>query len=180
MLQINLLLLIVSILCLETMAQQGGANSAKNGQGTDPKLVKTECLASNEDLSTFHCLPVQPLRIPCVDTEVQRCPEWAGMGECSKNPQYMLIHCRKSCHSCIGLHHGDVLQIAPSEELRSQVLQRLVETQEYQHKLAEHSVETLKTCINKHELCTHWSIVGECQANPHYMQRECPAACQTC
>lgn len=71
-------------------------------------------------------------------------------------------------------------KIAPSEETRSQVLQRLVETQEYQHKMAAHSVETLKTCVNKHELCTHWSIVGECETNAHYMQRECPAACRTC
>ncbi len=142
--------------------------------------VKTECLASNEDFSAFHCLPVEPLRIPCVDAEVQQCPDWASRGECSKNPQYMLIHCRKSCQSCIGLHQGDVLQIAPSEETRSQVLQRLVETQEYQHQKAENSVESLKTCVNKHEMCTHWSIIGECETNEHYMKRECPAACKKC
>lgn len=142
--------------------------------------AKTECLASNEELSSFHCLPAEPVRVPCVDAKVDECPQWKEKGECSKNPQYMLIHCRKSCQSCIGLHQGGVLQIAPSEETRAQVLQRLVETQEYQHWQAERSVASLNTCINKHELCTHWSLAGECEVNAHYMNRECPAACRTC
>lgn len=92
------------------MAQGANTNPGRNGKATEHPNVKTECLAANEDLSAFHCLPMEPLRIPCVDAEVKSCPEWAQLGECSKNPQYMLIHCRKSCHSCIGLHQGDVLQ----------------------------------------------------------------------
>jgi hypothetical protein len=143
------------------------------------KLPKTECLASDEDLTSFHCLPTEPLRIACIDTNAE-CPKWAQGGECPKNPQFMLIECRKSCQSCIALHHGDKLQIAPHDDNRPQVLQKLVETQEYQHKQAEKKVELLKTCLNKDELCTHWSLIGECESNPTFMQRECAPACRVC
>ena len=30
------------------------------------------------------------------------CPVWAGHGECSKNPAFMLAKCRKSCDPCGG------------------------------------------------------------------------------
>jgi len=28
------------------------------------------------------------------------CPEWANLGECKKNPQYMNLYCKKSCKKC--------------------------------------------------------------------------------
>jgi hypothetical protein len=143
------------------------------------EVANTECLASDEDLTSFHCLPMEPLRIACIDTE-EDCSEWAKKGECPKNPQFMLINCRKSCDSCISLHHGDTLQIAPDDKTRRQVLKKLVETQEYQHKEAERAVKTLKTCVNKHEMCTQWSLQGECESNASFMQQECAPACRTC
>ena len=36
----------------------------------------------------------------CVDYN-QRCYLWAGRGECSKNPNYMLQMCAKSCGQCV-------------------------------------------------------------------------------
>ena len=30
------------------------------------------------------------------------CPVWAGHGECSENPAFMLAKCRKSCDPCGG------------------------------------------------------------------------------
>jgi len=35
----------------------------------------------------------------CVDEE-ERCPFWAEVGECAKNPSYMLVACVKSCDRC--------------------------------------------------------------------------------
>jgi hypothetical protein len=84
----------------------------------------------------------------------------------SKNPQYMKVQCRKSCHSCVSLHHGDVPQIAPDEQSKLRVLQRLYETQEYLHREAEGNVEILHRCFNKHEECTYWFLRGECEINP--------------
>ena len=27
----------------------------------------------------------------------EKCPGWADVGECAKNPNYMLVYCKKSC-----------------------------------------------------------------------------------
>jgi 2OG-Fe(II) oxygenase superfamily/ShK domain-like len=35
-------------------------------------------------------------------------------------------------------------------------------------------------CRNRHEHCTAWAMLGECQANVKFMTRECPVACHTC
>mmetsp|Transcript_6467 Transcript_6467/g.18204 ORF Transcript_6467/g.18204 Transcript_6467/m.18204 type:complete len:329 (-) Transcript_6467:1154-2140(-) len=35
-------------------------------------------------------------------------------------------------------------------------------------------------CKNRHELCTFWQVIGECEANKSYMQTQCAAACHTC
>ena len=145
-----------------------------------PKVAKTECLPSKEDYTQFHCLSTAtPPRIPCIDAEETECPNWAKRGECTNNPQYMLIHCRKSCDSCIDLHMG-VVQMAPDDHLREQVLRRLIDTQEYMHRQAEISVRVLTKCVNKHDLCTHWSVQGECETNAGFMHTECAPACQTC
>jgi len=37
----------------------------------------------------------------CVDNH-EDCEYWAGIGECDKNPDYMLINCKKSCEVCRG------------------------------------------------------------------------------
>ena len=116
------------------------------------------------------------LRIPCLDVDELQCPNGAGRGECQKNPQQrMLIQCRKSCYSCIAL---DNTQIAPT--LPHEVFQQLIETQEYQRQQAERMVDTLRTCINHHKQCTHWTLKGECATNPGFMHAECPAACRAC
>lgn len=35
----------------------------------------------------------------CLDVD-KRCVKWAALGECEKNPGYMLTSCRKACHKC--------------------------------------------------------------------------------
>lgn len=36
------------------------------------------------------------------------------------------------------------------------------------------------TCKNRHELCSYWSMIGECDRNPAYMKVNCAPACQSC
>ena len=46
--------------------------------------------------------PVDEVKAPtglCADGDL-RCAAWAGSGECTKNPKYMLSHCRSSCRAC--------------------------------------------------------------------------------
>lgn len=152
----------------------GIANGIANGE----EAVQIECLPTSIDLDSFRCIPSGSTRVPCIDEE-KRCPEWSAKGECKKNPRYMLVHCRKSCSSCIPLHSGDQPQLA-RDETRSKVLERLYETQEYLHKQADMNIANLKSCVNKHAECTHWWSIGECEKNPRFMTSECGPACQSC
>ena len=35
----------------------------------------------------------------CVDMD-EHCEAWSGLGECEKNPEYMLVNCAKACRVC--------------------------------------------------------------------------------
>jgi hypothetical protein len=48
----------------------------------------------------------------CVDQQPD-CSGWAQMGECTKNPMFMLQMCRRSCNQCDGVRGGTA---APSVE----------------------------------------------------------------
>jgi prolyl 4-hydroxylase len=37
-----------------------------------------------------------------------------------------------------------------------------------------------KVCRNQDPLCAYWAVMGECQANPGYMNVTCAPVCQTC
>ena len=37
--------------------------------------------------------------VDCKDEDPQ-CPGWAAVGECTANPNFMLISCAKSCGQC--------------------------------------------------------------------------------
>ena len=38
--------------------------------------------------------------LDCTDNN-QYCRYWAGRGECTRNPRYMRVNCRKSCNVCV-------------------------------------------------------------------------------
>jgi len=38
----------------------------------------------------------------------------------------------------------------------------------------------LKDCKNRHELCSFWAHIGECEKNPAYMTTTCASACKSC
>lgn len=151
-----------------------------------------ECVPTNENMSSFYCIPRPTGRenkaLRCEDVQSTNCPDWAKKGECSKNPQYMLIHCRQSCESCIGIHGtsrtaaaGGEIQIASNPATRNDVIQRLLQTQIYLTNEANFkSVKILQQCFNKDPLCTEYAVAGECDKNPTYMHFECAPACQTC
>jgi len=45
--------------------------------------------------------------VQCRD-ENNYCQIWSSMGECQKNPDYMLVYCKKSCKVCTGCTCGEV------------------------------------------------------------------------
>lgn len=48
----------------------------------------------------------------CEDGNAQ-CALWALRGECTKNPVYMLYHCKASCGVCSGAHPPFLLPANP-------------------------------------------------------------------
>ena len=148
----------------------------------------SECLPTGEDQSSFHCYNTRKwgesqgiwgaIDQTCEDTN-NNCEDWAKRGECSSNPQYMLIYCRESCESCISGHAGEV-QIAPDESIRHKVMEHLVETQKYLKEVADFKAKILRTCRNENKLCTHWAVKGECEKNQKFMNENCKPACKKC
>ena len=69
-------------------------------------------MISWDSIFVYHCtlcfvvtdVPVDPSEaIPdapnCEDMD-QHCEAWSTLGECEKNPQYMLVNCAKACRVC--------------------------------------------------------------------------------
>jgi len=136
----------------------------------------------------------------CTDNH-DLCGFWAEKGECEANPTYMKQNCPKSCDACPeipdqtvpSINKVDVKNlIEQSKEFgeeqvangadRDRVLERLAETIEYMNsdEVKELPERIFTECKNRNELCTFWQVIGECEANPSYMQTQCAASCHTC
>ena len=168
--------LLAGLIRVQAAPEQNDASSSSTNNSKQPG---TECLPIDEELQNYQCIPSLTYPIDCIDTH-DNCEDWAKRGECQKNPQYMLIGCRHSCESCIDIHSLGVPQIATKDEERSAIYKHLVETQDFMHRQAEHSVKLLTKCVNKHAECTAWAHRGECTTNAGFMLSECGPACRNC
>eukprot|EP00804_Cyclotella_cryptica_P017815 CCRYP_001224-RC/>CCRYP_001224-RC protein AED:0.17 eAED:0.17 QI:97/1/1/1/1/1/4/304/518 len=120
--------------------------------------------------------------IPCMDDHYQ-CLEWAGMGECDANPGYMLRKCKRACLVCYeGTNQFGVEQRIPRESHIENIVSYIDRSIEYMKRVwREKEFSRVRhKCRNQHEDCTYWASLGECDANPKYMQLNCAPACQTC
>merc|ERR1719300_763056 len=73
----------------------------------NPGYMLTNCRRSCNQCSTVNTTPTQPTTTTTKTTTITDCSDlngscsyWAGIGECSKNPGYMLVNCKKSCNQC--------------------------------------------------------------------------------
>lgn len=90
--------------------------------------------------------------VACVDS-VDTCEEWASRGECTANPGYMSVKCRKSCKLCAKVTAPNATQPANG---------------------------TVVPCKDLGESCAGWAKNGECTKNPAYMKVNCPKSCGRC
>merc|ERR1711862_39400 len=37
-----------------------------------------------------------------------------------------------------------------------------------------------RECKNRHEMCSAWAVLGECDNNPFFMKKHCAIACKSC
>ena len=82
---------------------------------------------------------------PCRDQRSD-CVGWAGDGECSKNPSYMVPNCAKSCGTCRSY-------LEPPDE-------------EEDERLAEVMANGRLACEDDEPNCGEWAVGGECMLNP--------------
>jgi len=124
---------------------------------------------------------------PCRDTHYQ-CVEWAGMGECDDNPNYMLKGCKRACLVCFdGTEQFGIEQRVPNvgettEVDRQKTRDSIQQSMKYMQRVwrdAEFK-DVRHKCKNQHSDCTWWSAIGECDANPTYMRTNCAPSCATC
>lgn len=131
------------------------------------------------------------------------------MGECDKNPNYMLQNCMKSCGVCEEIAEEEdqdevaermldqtasvetmmertanfgVKQIADGDQ-KEKTLDIVKTSLNYMEKSEDFrslSLEIRNNCKNKNQLCSFWAAIGECQKNMAFMKIQCAPACQTC
>lgn len=134
----------------------------------------------------------------CIDMH-QDCQYWAQLtpSECEINPDFMLFECKKACRTCeIYNRYSDEPPTEDGKDLgESQVLEgdetfssadikiRIAESREYMRKqIRSRNIdpELTRSCKNTDEMCTYWSLLGECENNPGYMKLSCGPACFSC
>jgi len=84
----------------------------------------------------------------CVDNNIN-CPHWAGIGECTKHPDYIPSLCKKSCGVCSGSSQT-------SQTSKPQT----------SHTSAPSQPSNSGDCVDKNSYCPSWAASGECQNHP--------------
>ncbi|KAL1235379.1 putative tyrosinase-like protein [Trichinella spiralis] len=139
---------------LKLAAKLTGLNIAEE-ESLLPPLQETFILnnSNNNKSSATHAVQSDAADLinkkPILDKHI-KCLFWSLIGECDKNPFWMLPNCQKSCFSC-GMTVADVNTPSP-----------------------------IIGCKNNDELCQFWASVGECKSNPTWMGLHCRLSCNTC
>jgi len=134
----------------------------------------------------------------CVDN-YEECQFWAKSkpSECETNPNFMLTECKMACRSCDkhnrysdepptndGQDLGKPQLLKGDERISSTDIEnRIAASQKYMNRqihLGTVDAELMRSCKNTDELCTYWSLLGECEENSAYMKLSCGPACFTC
>ena len=147
--------------------------------------------------------------VKCKDTH-KLCKFWADSGECEKNPNFMETGCPRSCKTCDKLKNQkrkldvkDVLPASVDKEVAQQIMEKsktfglrqiaagkdakatlviIEESAQYMQdeKTLALPKDILDNCSNKHEMCSFWAAVNECENNRAYMTVNCSPACKSC
>jgi prolyl 4-hydroxylase len=162
----------------------------------NPKYMYSKCRRSCQACDDDIQEPSPP-KNDCHD-EHENCEQWAHRekSECDANPKYMHTYCKRSCGVCPdqmqsgddiarGIQFGELQVLsewgnATEEKLALKLIQ---ESMEYMAKVKAEGIvspELYELCSNRHEKCTVWALMGECEANPPYMKKSCAPACKTC
>ncbi|VDO23215.1 unnamed protein product [Haemonchus placei] len=139
--------------------------------------------------------------------EHECCSYWAGIGECPKNPIYMLQWCKASCHTCqpnydlnnecLDRHTSCALWSRSGECTKNPLwmsencrracgkcgMARSVICsggRQVQESIISASKCNSPMCFNEFQCCPFWAYQGECRTNPVFMLCQCRVSCQQC
>jgi len=127
----------------------------------------------------------------------ENCSGWADMGECEKNPKYMLNNCKQSCGSCkkresVEVEDDDTMLKRTANfgvvqkvngNLKEKTLDNVKAMLHYMGKSVDYLSLPSKirsNCKNSNELCSFWAAIGECENNISFMKIQCAPACRSC
>ncbi|CAL4124879.1 unnamed protein product, partial [Meganyctiphanes norvegica] len=116
------------------------------------------------------------------------CSGWGDLGECNKNPAYMLVNCRLTCNSC---SKQSTNNSEDSEDILGDVIQNILPASPDQEspsvgmtsldrELPSVGMAGQNGCKDMNPSCPGWGELGECNGNPEYMLVNCPVTCDSC
>ncbi|KAL7567681.1 hypothetical protein ACA910_012020 [Epithemia clementina (nom. ined.)] len=109
-----------------------------------------------------------------------------GQVTCIRSFQYMRDECRKTCLLCGNIvddRASNVYSEEPQQVTGDNMMAYLKQVDDYMYNqvFVDPKYRKVKNdCKNRHELCTFWAQLGECEKNPNYMQMQCAPACLSC
>lgn len=139
----------------------------------------------------------------CVDDNEQ-CQEWAGIGECDANPNYMLLTCKKSCDTCnmkpkelrkLAAHKALLNTVGGDETLLETPYGRTQTTDgldpDKVHEITTNMVQYMEnvvgkdpkydpvreSCKNMKAECIQWKLEGKCSG---WYETNCAPVCESC
>lgn len=101
----------------------------------------------------------------------------------------MAQNCKKSCQFCDNRSPDSVenvysempLKVEGNDKAKLWELNSMSDDYMYNTVYQDEKFQELRDdCLNRHELCLFWASIGECEANPGYMQMQCAPSCLSC
>ena len=117
--------------------------------------------------------PARPTDPSCEDSNGS-CEFWASLGECDRNPDYMLSFCTRSCDECGSGDPPSPTTKPPTERPTREPTRTLDRTE------SPTSITPDSNCQDSNISCEFWASLGECDRNPDYMLSFCTRSCDEC
>jgi len=128
----------------------------------------------------YQCGGTIPKPTGCKDGN-QFCSDWASKGQCTANPAYMDVYCKKSCKKCDTTNCVDKNRHCASWAKNGQCTSNAAYMKPNCPKSCNTCGEPITTnCKDTNTYCSDWTAKGFCDTNPDYMHEHCKKSCKKC
>jgi hypothetical protein len=149
----------------------GNTSTSANSSSITSSLSSASSLSSNSSE-----LASSIVDDPACKDEDPGCPDWAADNQCSANPDFMMVSCRKSCNKC----GGDASATASdSTSLANSLLSNAMSSSATTSDTSSSSSVSVD-CKDDDPGCAGWAADNQCTANPDFMLMTCKKSCNSC